>query len=76
MPRDLTALTDRPRWTIEGRTAIYQRPNTDWRGQITEIPAERASRRWHAAIIRDGRATDTLQTIDPLAAAEWVERHP
>lgn len=75
MPHDLTALTDRPGWTIEGRTAVYQPVGVDWRGQVTEIPAERAGRRWHAAIIRNGRAEHFMQTIDPIAAAEWVERH-
>jgi hypothetical protein len=74
MPHNLSTLATRPGWTIEGRTAIYQRDGADWRGRVTELPQERASRRWHAAIIRGGRATETVQTIDPIAAAEWVER--
>lgn len=76
MPRDLTSLTDRPGWAIENRIAIYQRDDADWRGEIVELPHERAMRRWHAAIIRNGVAVWTWQTVDPIAAAEWVERHP
>ena len=74
--RDLSALAGRPGWTVEKRAAVYRPAGADWVGRVAELPqAVRASRSWHGAILRGGVAVYTVEVIDVLAAAEWVERH-
>ena len=74
--RDLSALAGRPGWSVEGRAAVYRPADADWVGRVGEVHgAVRVSRSWHAAILRGGVARFAVETIDVLAAAEWVERH-
>jgi hypothetical protein len=68
-------LTGRPCWVVEGRVAVYRPAGGDWVGRVCEVlGARRASRRWHAALLRDGRAVYVIEIVDVIAAAEWVER--
>jgi hypothetical protein len=69
------ALAGRPGWTIEGTRGVFRPAGGDWVGQVSEVLGEvRASRRWLGVIVRGGVAVYTRQIIDPLAAADWVER--
>lgn len=63
-------------WTVRGSVAEFRRDGADWVGRVAEVGGEaRASRQWLAVIVRNGVAVFTQQIIDPIAAAEWVERH-
>lgn len=72
----MQTLAGRTGWAVEGAVALYRPDGEDWIGRVVELPgATRVTRSWHGAILRGGRAVYTVEVIDVLAAAEWVERH-
>jgi hypothetical protein len=71
--RTVGELDGRDGWVLDGPAAVYQPAAGDWAARIVEVTAERATRRWHCAILRGGVAVHFVQVIDPVAA-EWAER--
>jgi hypothetical protein len=72
--RTVHELDGRDGWVLDGTTAVYRPAAGDWTARVMEIAAERATRRWHCAILRGGQVVHFVQLIDPVAAAEWAER--